>query len=109
MIPETFAEGNLRHSTGNAKWSRIRGLLGAKGAVLADVLEITAAVLYARWRRAVDLLWRESVIRRQLASDHRESARDARRRRNLQRIVRKALADYHRIELERQARTAGPR
>ncbi len=74
---------------------------------MGDVLEITAAVLYARWRRAVDLLWRESVIRRRLASDQRDSARDARRRRNLQRIVRKALSDYHRIELERRVRGAG--
>jgi hypothetical protein len=81
----------------------------AEGAPLGDVLEISAAVLYARWRRAVDLLWRESVIRRRLASDQRETARDARRRRNLQRIVRKALADYHRIELERQARNSSPR
>lgn len=71
------------------------------------MLEIAAAVLYARWRRAVDLLWRESVVRRQLASDQRDTARDARRRRNLQRIVRKALSDYHRIELERQARGTG--
>ncbi len=71
---------------------------------MGDVLEITAAALYARWRRAVDLLWRESVLRRQLASNQSASARDARRRRNLQRIVRKALSDYHRIELERQAR-----
>lgn len=79
---------------------------------MGDVLEITAAMLYARWRRAVDLLWREAVIRRRLASDQRDSARDARRRRNLQRIVRKALSDYHRIELERQARGGdahGPR
>jgi hypothetical protein len=70
---------------------------------LGDVLEITASVLYARWKRAVDLLWRESVLRRRAAATNpRESVRDARRRRNLQRIVRKALSDYHRIELERQ-------
>ena len=70
---------------------------------MGDVLEITASALYARWKRAVDLLWRESVVRRRSASNQRESVRDARRRRNLQRIVRKALSDYHRIELERQA------
>ncbi len=75
---------------------------------MADTLEMTAAILYARWRRAVDLLWQESVRRRRRASSARENAaRAARRRRNLQRIVRKALADYHRIELERQKRTAG--
>ena len=72
---------------------------------MGDVLEITASILYARWKRAVDLLWRDSVLRRKAATDQRETARALRRRRNLQRIVRKALSDYHRIELERQART----
>ena len=71
---------------------------------MADVLDLTAAILYARWRRAVDLLWREAVWRRQSNLADRERARSARRFRNLQRIVRKALADYHRIELERQRR-----
>jgi hypothetical protein len=71
---------------------------------MADVLDLTAAVLQARWRRAVDLLWREAVWRRQANLAERERARSARRVRNLQRIVRKALADYHRIELERQRR-----
>jgi hypothetical protein len=69
---------------------------------MADVLDLTAAVLYARWRRAVDLLWREAVWRRQSNLAEREGARSARRLKNLQKIVRKALADYHRIELERQ-------
>jgi hypothetical protein len=71
---------------------------------LSNVLDMTAAVLYARWRRAVDLLWRESVRRRKAAWDIRENARAERRRRNLQKIVRRALSDYHRIELERQKR-----
>lgn len=71
---------------------------------MGDVLDMTAAVLYARWRRAVDLLWRESVRRRQHAFDQRESARVEKRRRNLQRIVRRALSDYHRIEVERRRR-----
>ena len=71
---------------------------------MADVLDLTAAVLYARWRRAVDLLWREAVWRRQNDLAERERARSARRLRSLQRIVRKALSDYHRIELERQRR-----
>jgi hypothetical protein len=74
---------------------------------MADVLDLTAAVLYARWRRAVDLLWREAVWRRQSNLAERERTRSARRLRNLQRIVRKALADYHRIELERQRRAGG--
>jgi hypothetical protein len=69
---------------------------------VADTLDLTAALLYARWRRAVDLLWREAVRRRQSGLAAQERARTARRMKNLQRIVRKALADYHRIEMERQ-------
>jgi hypothetical protein len=74
---------------------------------VADALDLAAALLYARWRRAVDLLWREAVRRRQSDLEAQERARSARRMKNLQRIVRKALADYHRIEMERQ-RSAGP-
>jgi hypothetical protein len=74
---------------------------------VADALDLTAALLYARWRRAVDLLWREAVQRRRSGLAAQERARSARRLKNLQKIVRKALADYHRIELERQ-RNAGP-
>ena len=74
---------------------------------MADTLDLTAALLYARWRRAVDLLWREAVRLRQSGLVAQERARTARRMKNLQRIVRKALADYHRIEMERQ-RGAGP-
>ena len=70
-----------------------------------DVLDLTAELLYARWKRAVDILWRESVYRRRAKLEDRERARSARRLKNLQRIVRKALADYHKIELERQRRT----
>jgi hypothetical protein len=73
---------------------------------VADTLDLTADLLYARWKRAVDLLWRETVRRRQENLADRERARSARRLKNLQRIVRKALADYHRIELARQS---GPR
>lgn len=69
---------------------------------VADVLDPAAELLYARWRRAVDLLWREVVYRRRLGLAERERARSARRMRNLQKIVRKALSDYHRLELERQ-------
>jgi hypothetical protein len=69
-----------------------------------DVLDLTAELLYARWKRAVDMLWRESVYRRQAKLEERERARSARRLKNLQRIVRRALADYHKIELERQRR-----
>ena len=69
---------------------------------MANALDLTADLLYARWKRAVDLLWRETVRRRREDIAERERARSARRMRNLQRIVRRALADYHRIELERQ-------
>jgi len=70
---------------------------------MAEGLDLTADLLHARWRRAIDLLWRETVRRRcQTRLDERERRRSARRMKNLQKIVRKALAEYHRIELERQ-------
>lgn len=71
---------------------------------MADTLDLRSALLYARWRRAVDLLWREAVRRRASNLEEKERARSARRMKNLQRIVRKALADYHRIEMARQGR-----
>ena len=72
---------------------------------MADTLDLTAALLYDRWRRAVDLLWREAVRRRRASNlQEKERARSARRMKNLQRIVRKALSDYHRIEMARQRR-----
>jgi hypothetical protein len=71
---------------------------------MGNTLDFAAELLYARWKRAVDILWRESVHRRQKSIEKQERARSARRLRNLQRIVRRALADYHRIELERQRR-----
>ncbi|HEX7253323.1 MAG TPA: hypothetical protein VF376_10620 [Thermoanaerobaculia bacterium] len=72
---------------------------------MGNTLDFAAELLYARWKRAVDILWRESVRRRQKKSiEKQERTRSARRLRNLQRIVRRALSDYHRIELERQRR-----
>jgi hypothetical protein len=71
---------------------------------MAEALDLTADLLYRRWRRAVDLLWRETVQRRQAGRAEWERLRSARRLRNLQKIVRKALSDYHRIELQRQGR-----
>ena len=73
--------------------------------MVADTLDLAASLLYERWRRAVDLLWREAVRRRASELEEKERARSARRMRNLQRIVRKALADYHRIEMARQRRS----
>ncbi len=69
---------------------------------MAPSLDLAAELLYGRWRRAVDLLWRETVRRRQARLDERERRRSARRMKNLQKIVRRALADYHRIELVRR-------
>ena len=72
-----------------------------KMAGMADVFGQTADLLLERWRRAVDRLWREVLYRRQRQLSERERALAARRIRNLQRIVRKALSEYHRLELER--------
>ena len=71
---------------------------------MADVLRPTADLLHERWRRAVDRLWREVLRRRQIQLTEREKAAAARRIRNLQRIVRKALSEYHKIEIERSNR-----
>lgn len=65
---------------------------------MAQTVDLGAALFYARFRRAVDLLWRETVRRRRLRLEGEELARAERRIRNLRRIVRKALADYHRIQ-----------
>ena len=75
---------------------------------MADTPDFAAELLYARWKRAVDILWRETVLRRRASPAERERARAARRLRNLQRIVRRALSEYHRIELERQRRAQEP-
>jgi hypothetical protein len=64
-------------------------------------LDFRAELLFTRWARAVDLLWRATVARRRLP-DGEERRRAERRARNLQRIVRRALSEYHRIEVERQ-------
>ena len=69
---------------------------------MGETLNLSAELLSARFRRSVDLLWRETVQLRQARLDERERRRLARRMRNLQKIVRRALADYHRIELERR-------
>lgn len=74
---------------------------------MAEALDVTAELLSARLRRAIDLLWRETVRRREARLDEREKRRSARRMRNLQKIVRRALADYQRIQIER--RDAPPR
>ncbi|MFY9551318.1 MAG: hypothetical protein WAU32_09230 [Thermoanaerobaculia bacterium] len=60
-----------------------------------------AATAYARWKRAVDLLLREVVRRRENRLAEEERARSERRVKNLRRIVRKALSDYSRIQITR--------
>ena len=47
-------------------------LCGCKVSPMPDALDLGAAVLYDRWRRAVDLLWRETVRRRQADLEERE-------------------------------------
>jgi hypothetical protein len=74
---------------------------------VTEALDVTAELLSARLRRAIDLLWRETVRRREARLDEREKRRSARRMTNLQKIVRRALADYQRIQIER--RDAVPR
>ncbi len=72
---------------------------------MADTLDLAAELLYARWMRAVDMLWRETIRRREAKNlAEGERARAAQRIKNLRKIVRKALSEYHRIELERQRR-----
>ena len=61
-----------------------------------------AELAYARWKRAVDLLMREVVWRRELQAREEERARAEKRLRNLRRIVRRALSEYSRIQIARQ-------
>ena len=58
-----------------------------------------AEAAYARWKRAVDLLVREVVRRREAQARQEERARVERRVRNLRRIVRRALTEYSRIRI----------
>lgn len=69
---------------------------------MGDALDLAAELLHTRWRRAIDLLWRETVRRRQVWLDDRERRRSAQRMKNLQKIVRRALAEYHRVEVARR-------
>jgi hypothetical protein len=61
-----------------------------------------AAEAYARWKRAVDLLFREAVRRREVQAREEERSRAERRVRSLRRIVRRALSEYSRIQISRQ-------
>jgi hypothetical protein len=70
---------------------------------MAEAFDL-AAVAYSRWKRAVDLLVREVVRRRKARSEESERDRAERRVRSLRRIVRRALSEYSRIQIERQQR-----
>jgi hypothetical protein len=74
--------------------------------LVADTLDLEAEFLLARWKRDVDILWRETIRARQVCLTECERTRAAKRRKNLQRIVRRALRNYHQIELDRQRRAA---
>jgi hypothetical protein len=57
----------------------------------------------------VDLLWREAVGLRRARLQALERARAERRRKSLQKIVRRALSEYHRIQMARLAEERGRR
>jgi hypothetical protein len=67
------------------------------------VLSLEATLAEQRWRKAVDNLWREVVFYRRARLAYRERERANKRLKNLRRIVRRALSEYHRIEVERQS------
>ncbi len=71
---------------------------------MSGVLDSAASLAQERWRKAVDNLWREVLYARRVRLEQRELERSRRRLKNLRRIVRKALSEYHRLELERQAK-----
>ena len=72
---------------------------------MAATLDLTVSLAHERWRKAVDNLWREVLYVRRAKLEERERERSRRRLKNLRRIVRKALAEYHRLELERQPKS----
>lgn len=71
-------------------------------AAMTETFDLAVAIAYERWKRAVDLLVREVVRRRQNRIAEEERTRDERRVRNLRRIVRKALSEYSRLQIARQ-------
>ena len=77
---------------------------GGRGYPFPSVTETfdAVAIAYARWKRAVDLLVREVVRRREAQAREEEQARAERRVRNLRRIVRRALSEYSRVQISKQ-------
>jgi hypothetical protein len=71
-------------------------------APMTETFDLAVAIAYARWKRAVDLLVREVVRRRECRLAEEERQRTQRRVQNLRRIVRRALSEYSRLQLLRQ-------
>jgi len=71
-------------------------------APMTETFDLAVAIAYARWKRAVDLLVREVVRRRENRIAEEERARTEQRVKNLRRIVRRALSEYSRLQLQRQ-------
>lgn len=69
---------------------------------MTETFDLAVAIAYARWKRAVDLLVREVVHRRECRVAEEERQRAERRVQNLRRIVRRALSEYSRLQLLRQ-------
>lgn len=69
---------------------------------MGETLDLAVVTAEDRWKRAVDLLWREVVWFRRQRLEALERERARRRLKNLRRIVRKALADYHSAAVARQ-------
>lgn len=69
---------------------------------MSETMDLALLTAEARWKRAVDLLWREVVRLRRQRLEARERERARRRLGNLRRIVRKALSDYHHAAVARQ-------
>jgi len=70
---------------------------------MVDTFDLAIGTAEARWKRAVDLLWREAVWLRRQRLEARERERVRRRLANLRKIVRKALSEYHATALARQS------
>ncbi len=69
---------------------------------MTETFDLAVAIAYARWKRAVGLLVREVVRRRENRLAEEERSRAEQRVKNLRRIVRKALSEYGRLQRSRQ-------
>ena len=76
--------------------------MASRGWALDRVISLEANLAEERWRKSVDNLWREVLYYRRCRLADRSRERAKRRLKNLRRIVRRALSEYHRLEVERQ-------